>query len=92
MKKLIVIQDNDVNDGLGEAFDIVGNEEFECVRKLHPNKIKEQTKKITSETKWIIIEDTRTLMYAWQWYKNGFITDEGVKIEVNVIFIEQYDS
>lgn len=91
MKKIIVIQDNEVNDALGEAFDIVGEEDFECVRKLNPLTISKVTEKINKDTKWIIIEDTSSLMYAWTWFCNGFKLPDGEKIDVSVIFIKQLD-
>lgn len=73
-----------------KALNLINDEDFEIIDNLSSATIKEQTKNITSSTKWIIIEETSSITHAWNWFSNGFSLQTGALVEVNIIFIQSW--
>ena len=90
MKKLIILRDNEQEDALGHAFDIVGLEEFEVIRTFNYHEAEKKLLSFPNTTQWVILDQNKFFNIALRLLDEGLKIASGEIVDVSVIHITSY--
>lgn len=90
MKKLIFLRNNELDEALGVAFDIVGSEEFEVIVTYDYHEAEKQLLSFSNQVKWIILDQSKFFSIALRLLDEGLKISTGEIIHVDIIFISSY--
>jgi hypothetical protein len=85
-----MLNDTKLDEALGVAFDIVGDEEFEVIRTDNFFKAEAKLLLCESDIKWVILEQDKFFSIGLRLLNEGLKIVSGEIIKVNIIFISSY--
>tara|TARA_R110000851_G_scaffold73793_6_gene162728 strand:+ start:2977 stop:3303 length:327 start_codon:yes stop_codon:yes gene_type:complete len=90
MEQLILLQNNELDEALDFAFNLVGEEEFEVVTTLNFKIAKKQISHFENNLKWVIMDSDKFFLIALDLIRNGLKLNTGEIIKLNLILISPY--